>query len=353
MNTEFSLQKRASLAKIIREAQNIGIIVSKKQTPDSMGAALALFLSLQASNKKAQIAAFSDPLVEIANLVGINKVKKGFDTNINAVTIALPYNEGEIEKVSYNIEGEVLNINLFAPKNKSMSFSEDRIKFNKKGSAPDLVITVGVNSSQELNEIVPDVKSSKIVALAQNELDFADVAYASSSHSSFSEIASKIIQEQGLKVDEDVAQNLMDGLIYATRNFTIPQTSSFAFEAAGFALKNGAQRKKSKDTSNKKAKHSNDSNTRPQQYNQQQGQQNTQQKKEKDVPVRQENLQQDVHNENTDTKPQPEQSNIPQAQEVKSQVENIQEKPQKNAESNNQVPSDWFVPKVFKTSKNQ
>lgn len=70
-----------------------------------------------------------------------------------------------------------------------------------------------------------------------------DVVVIDPVFSSISEIITQLLIDLGFLGDPDSFQNLLDGISYATRNFTSPQTSAFAFEAAGFLLQNGARRK--------------------------------------------------------------------------------------------------------------
>ncbi len=236
------LSQKDRIRELLETASNIGIIVSKDHNFDTMAAALGLYLSLVNSGKNTQIVSLKAPLVEVSNLVGINKVSSSFDGNAKILTISVPYREGEIEKVSYNIEGDQLNVNLFAEEN-GITFSEKDIKYIKKGSSPSLIITIGISNEQEISSIV-DLNAVKLIHIDRSGSNalVGDASVIDPTFSSISEIVSELIKELGLIEDIDVAQNLMDGIVYSTRNFTLPETSPFAFEAAGFLLQAGAKR---------------------------------------------------------------------------------------------------------------
>jgi len=53
---------------------------------DEMAAALSLYLILKSANKNVSIASPTDPLVEIATLVGIDKVEKTLQDQAGMVT---------------------------------------------------------------------------------------------------------------------------------------------------------------------------------------------------------------------------------------------------------------------------
>src|SRR5438874_459420 len=94
----------------ISKGQNIGIVVPADHSLDQMAAALSLHLLLKSVNKSTTIASPSDPLVEVSSLVGVNKVQKKLSGESGDLVVSFPYLEGEIEKVSYTIENDHLNI---------------------------------------------------------------------------------------------------------------------------------------------------------------------------------------------------------------------------------------------------
>jgi len=226
-------------------AGTIGIVIGERQNLDTVASALSLYLSLRASGKEVQIISKRNITVELSSLFGAGKIEKSFSGRTKTLTISVPYREGEIEKVSYNIETDRLNVNLFAEEN-GISFRESDIQYIRKGSSPEVIFMFGVASLSELEGItdisVGAVKIINIDNARQNTL-FGDIVLVDSVFSSVSEIVSEVIAELGLILDVDIAQNLLDGITFATRNFTNPQTSAYAFESAGFLLMNGAQRK--------------------------------------------------------------------------------------------------------------
>ncbi len=232
---------------IIRElldsTQDIGIIVGENQNIDSVAAGLALFLTLAGEGKNVQIVSKKEPIVEVSNLFGVNKIAKSFQGSTKILTISIPYREGEIEKVSYNIEGTRLNVNLFA-EGTGINFNENDVEYLKKGASPSLIVTIGVQNEQELASFV-DPASVKTIHIDKSPMNvlMGDVVLIDPSFSSISEIVAEMVRELSLGSDPDAFQNLMDGITYATRNFTQASTSAFAFESAGFLLQNGARRK--------------------------------------------------------------------------------------------------------------
>lgn len=238
------LQEKSGLVNFFANAQSIGIVVGVSGSAvDSQASALSFSLSLKNSGKSTQIVSLIDPTVEVSHLVGIDQVGKEFSGNAKVFTISVPYREGEIDKVSYNIEKDRLNVNLFAQTH-GVSFSEKDIEYIRKGDSPSSIICIGVDSKNELSQIAELKDGVKILQIDTfaNER-FGDIAIIDSSYSSLSEIVTEILYELALPMDLDISQNLLDGIVSATNNFTIPQTSMFAFQSAGLLMQQGAVRR--------------------------------------------------------------------------------------------------------------
>lgn len=237
-------QNRDVLSSLISQNQEIGIIVGENHTQDTVGAALSLFLSLQAFGKKVQIVSAKQVLVEVSHLVGIDKIKQQFDGVINMLTVAIPRRGRAIQKVSYNIEGDYVHLNIVAGE-EGLNFSEDEVKYIKKGSTPSLVFAIGVPTLGGIEKFVSVDGGSRIVNVDNSPASqmYGDIVLADTSFSSISEIVTRLILELALPVDIDIAQNLLDGVVEATNNFVSPNSDAYAFEAASFLMKHGAIRK--------------------------------------------------------------------------------------------------------------
>ena len=233
----------------IREAidkyMNIAIATPIDPTVDEMGAALGLYLSLKDMSKALSIATPNEPLVEVSALVGINEVKTNIGEASGDLVVSFPYREGEIEKVSYTRDEDILNIVVKAGE-KGLNFSEKDVKFTRGSTAPELLFIVGAARVSDLGKLFdPAVLKDTVVVNLDNKPEnqgFGDIVMASTKFSSVSEIVTNVIFSSGLKMDLDIAQNLMLGIATATNNFQDASTSSLAFEMAGILMRNGALR---------------------------------------------------------------------------------------------------------------
>ena len=350
MNEAELLKNIDQLNSLLSTSQEIGIVIGRTQNIDKMGAALSLYLSLTDSSRNVQIVSSQEPIVELSNLVGVDKIGKQFSGLTKGITVSVPYNEGEVEKVSYSTEGDRMNFNILAGESGLKPFTMQDIQLIARGATPDLVIAIGVDDENEIKGFVEEGSATKIVNIdnsAQNP-KYGDVVITDASYSSISEIITVLLQELALPVQIDIAQNLLDGVMSATHNFTLPQTSSYAFEAAAVLMRQGAQR----------VSQITNGEARP--IFQPQAQQNPRMPKQQN-PQNQNRgqvFQQprgQVSQQAAQTQPsQPVQNQqIPQPQFNSMGIENKESKPMSNEDFGEpqDIPSDWFVPKVFKGSK--
>lgn len=233
------------------QATDLGIIIGSHQNLDTVASSLALYNSLSQAGKKVQIISKKAPTVEVSNLVGVNKITENFSSsNSGKLVVSLPYVRGEVEKVLFtefpNSENPTnINFHLTAAEGKSITpFTNADVRLIWEGGAPSSIITVGAGSVDELMGAV-DANNVKIVNIDNfsGNSRFGDIVIVDESFSSLSEIIGKVIKDLSLPMDIDVAQNILDGVLFATRNFTKQNTSPLAFEAASNAMYQGAQRK--------------------------------------------------------------------------------------------------------------
>ena len=232
---------------ILATNETIGIVIGKNPSMDEMGAALALYLSLETSGKKALVASATKPLVELSSLVGIDKVANSFEGEGGDLIVSFPYREGEIDKVSYTLEEGFLNI-VVKPGELGISFTEQDVIFRRKGEYPRLIFTIGVPRISDLSSVfdISALKDTQIVNIdngAENQ-GFGDILVLTPGSSSISEEVTKLMLSLSLEIDLDVAQNLLSGIAQATNNFQNPNTTPAAFEMAGVLMGKGAIRQR-------------------------------------------------------------------------------------------------------------
>ena len=377
---------------LITQHQAVGIVVKPNPTLDEMAAGLGMYLVLTQMGKAASIASPTDTVVDISNLVGIQKVGKilgGATSKGGNLTVSFPYKDGEIEKVSYTQENGALNILVQAGPN-GLSFSQNDVKFIQSGGAmPTLLFAIGVPNLNDIAAVVsPDGVRSMTVVNIDNKAEntkYGDVVVVSNRFSSVSEQVADFLTllEPQIELDKDTSQNLFDGISSATKDYTAPNTSYLAFEMAGILMKKGATRYKAPGASVPQGQPANQyfppMNTvsapmqqqvsqsqpvQPQQPMQSFG--NTQGQQFTPMPIQQPQVQSFSPVQNPSVQPVPQFNPAPnsfQGQQVQAAVQDtqpIQNKPATQAPQQNfdqaasatsgQAPADWLTPKVYKGS---
>lgn len=230
------------ISDLIASAKHIGVVLGERPSLDEAAAALSLYLSIEASGKKADIISSKPPTVTLGNLVGANKIKQNYGGNTSGLIISLPYQQGAIEKISYDIIGQRINLTV-VPGPQGLSFTTDDITYQTPSQQPDLLISVGVSSEQEVSTIANDTQSP-LINIDNNAANagFGTVALLDPAASSRSEIVGKLLSSLAAPIDTDIAQNLLSGIVAATDNFQREDTSSSAFEIAAILIAKGAKR---------------------------------------------------------------------------------------------------------------
>jgi len=233
------------LREIFDRESSFAIVVGQDYTIDEMGASLSLYLTLSSLGKDVSVISTKQPIVEVSNLVGIDRVKPGYESKNGDLVVSFPYQGDEIGKVSYTLEAGFLNI-IVKPKENALSFGEKDVLFRRSGEAPRVLIAVGVKRLSELSSIfnIEALKDTTIVNIDKagaNE-GFGDIVMIGQSASSVSEQVANVMLTLAYPIDQDAAQNLLSGIVYATQDFQSSMTSSLAFEMAGILLRSGAVR---------------------------------------------------------------------------------------------------------------
>ncbi len=360
-----------NLKSSIEKSDQIAIAVGQNPSVDQMAGALSIYLTLQNAGKKVTIVSASEPIVEISNLVGIDRVKTTYSSDTGDLVVSFPYNEGEIEKVSYTMDDNFLNIVVKAGEN-GLTFNEADVKYTRGATAPGMLFVIGTESMSDLNsifsaELLEGVTTVNIDNHAENQ-GFGDIVLVSPRFSSLSEQVADLLLTLGYEMDVDISQNLMSGIIQATNNFQNPNTTYLAFEIAAILMKKGAVRqispKPSQDRGQFQSNRPQVNQPRPQQQNQPRG---------GNQPAGNRNPQpqgqpRQSNNQSSGARPQAQMNQPrPQSQSVQQPVtEQVQAQPQvvadepmfeeaqhievKPQEQSQKPPADWLTPKVYKGS---
>lgn len=245
---QISAEQIREIQTLLDGAKEVLIALPKSPNLDKVATALSLFLALSSKGKQVKAVCSNPMTVEFNQLVGVDKITSVVNGgNGRNLIISFPYQEGSIEKVSYNIENNTFNL-VIEPREGYPMITPDVIRYCFGGGNIDLIITIGAASLTDLDSIYQagqDLFSSKpIVNIdSQNHNQrFGKINIIDPNISSVSELVLYLFSQLNFQIDPDIATNLLSGITSGSQNFTSKETSITTFEAASMCLRNGAKR---------------------------------------------------------------------------------------------------------------
>lgn len=253
MDYETALQKAKEL---VTNAKDIVVVTHGNPTMDSMGGSLALMLGLASLGKQSTVICPDPMTVGLSSFVGADKVGKEFGKK-NFV-VSLDYEDGSIEKVSYNIEGKKFNLVIehrpgFAP------MTADKAQYSYQGVNADLIISVDTLNFADFGTVYEQHKDmftgKQIINIDFHNANanYGAINLVDPGASSTSELVAEFLATLGVKLTTDIATNLLNAIYSATNNFQNTNVTSMAFEVASVCLKAGAKRFGAPDDSARRA----------------------------------------------------------------------------------------------------
>jgi nanoRNase/pAp phosphatase (c-di-AMP/oligoRNAs hydrolase) len=230
---------------LLDKAKDILIVTHEHPTFDSVGSALALYLGLESLGKKVSIVCPDAMTVELSSFIGVNKFAA--DLSRKNFIISLDYEDGSIEKVSYNIEGNKFNL-VIEPRTGHTGFSQDKVHYSNSGAAADLIFTVdtihlgGLKKVYEENKELFSGKTVVNVDRHPNNALYGQINIVDPQSSSTAEVVSQFLSGCGVRLTADIATNVLNALFAATNAFQAPHVGAQAFELAAACLKAGGKR---------------------------------------------------------------------------------------------------------------
>ncbi|KKR31437.1 MAG: hypothetical protein UT63_C0070G0006 [Candidatus Gottesmanbacteria bacterium GW2011_GWC2_39_8] len=222
-------------------------MVPANPTFDSLASALALYLALNNGDRNAVVVSQNPATVEISHLVGADKIQNNLGGSDKNLVVSFPYQEGSIEKVSYNIENETFNL-IIEPREGYPSLSPDNVNYSYGGGGLfDTIITLGVPTFNDLgslytgNEGFYNDKPIINIDYHFNNNKYANVNIVDANATSVSEMTVQFVKDMALPLDIDIATNLLAGITEMTNNFTNVRGGK-TFEMVAHLYNAGAKR---------------------------------------------------------------------------------------------------------------
>lgn len=232
-----------SFGSLINSSSSVLILLPVRPYLDQVAAGLALYLAIR-DQKDASISCPTPMTVEFNRLVGVNKVTSELGSK-NMVIKFIGYNARNIERISSEVEGNELYL-IVIPNPGAKAPTKENVEMSFSGVSADTTILVGgINESHYPQLATKDLMGTKIVHLGtrslavspeKNVLSFARPA------SSVSEVTFGLIEQMGVKIEADIATNLLMGIEEGSREFKGSDVTAETFETIAVLLKAGGQR---------------------------------------------------------------------------------------------------------------
>src|SRR3989344_7951076 len=148
-----SQNKGASdIKSVIDNSREILIATPRNPSMDSTASALSLYLSLSTLGKHVSVVSPSPMTVEFNQLVGVDKILNMVSNGGRNLVVSFPYQEGSIEKVSYNIENDVFHL-VIEPREGYPTITPDKLSYAYGGGSFDTVFVIGSTTLNDLDGI--------------------------------------------------------------------------------------------------------------------------------------------------------------------------------------------------------
>lgn len=233
----------------LSKANDIYVLVAQNPTFDMMASATALYLSLKESGKNVFIACPDEVRAEFSRIVGIDQVTDNIG-NRNLVVSFKVAEEGQIDKVSYNLDADGKTFNLIIkPKSGASPLKSDEVTYTYAGAEAQLIFLVGVNRLEDLGHFYQNERKLFTDSVSVSLTRFpstgtATYNYSDTGLSSLSELTYRLMEDLELsaEVTGDTASNLLAGIDQATNQLQNPMLKANTFEAVANLMKAGGTR---------------------------------------------------------------------------------------------------------------
>lgn len=199
---------------------------------DSVGAALALGLTLKKQGKEVKVYCPQKTDQNYSKLSGLELLTDVLTSSDLMVTLQYPLDQ--IDQVSYNDDGGHLNL-IVKTKSGAPKIDNDKITINNDSSSADVCFMLGDESTLS-NATDLTSKGNWIFISPTNIQKSWAKATLVDPDAPFSEIFTFLLPMLGLQLDMDSGKDLLIGLRVATQSFSV-NVSPETFEAGAVCLR--------------------------------------------------------------------------------------------------------------------
>ncbi|HSV94488.1 MAG TPA: hypothetical protein VLH94_00720 [Spirochaetia bacterium] len=229
--------------KLIESAKSVIVILPPDPGRDILIAGISLHLALKESGKISQIGCGSDVHID-QKIEGVNEIADTIGSR--NLIISFDYSEENLDKVDYDVRDDGKFYLLVKPKVGAPVPDISGVKYSFSGAEADLVITLGVNSLEELGKIYADEKKflDNVTTISLNvslrPVSFTGNVYHKN-RTSFCELVTGLCEELKLKINSGISQNLLTFIFESSNNFSSSHLTADTFSSIAYLMRSGAR----------------------------------------------------------------------------------------------------------------
>ena len=229
----------------IKKSETVLICVGKNPDGDALGSALGLYLILKKMGKKADIVSSTAVLNKYSFLPSSSTVTHKLE-GVRDYILSLDIDKEKLHQLRYEVQNNKLKIFITA---KNSDLEEKDIIIESARFKYDLVIVLGTSDLENLGSIYDENSDlfyeAPVVNIDHNpsneyfgKINLVDVTASSTSEIIFN----LVIDLKEELIDEQIATNLLEGIIFKTSSFQNKNTTPKAFLAAASLIAKGADK---------------------------------------------------------------------------------------------------------------
>lgn len=231
---------------LFNQSDSVLIIYAPDALRDHLFAATALYKTFQELGNK-QVALLSSESLYGAepDIVYLDETKT--DIGHKNLCISLDYNSDAVEKITSAIDEEAQKLHITIKPKKGVSpLSRENISFSYTGAEADMVILVGVDDLESLDQLYYGYENlyqnTALVSINSYETSFGNLKLDILGSSCVSEFVSDLLRNLNYQLDIEVATNLLAGIDEETDNLESYLATADTFEIVSYLLRSGARR---------------------------------------------------------------------------------------------------------------
>ncbi len=226
----------------LKQANNVLVTVSSSPSVDQLSAAIGLTVLLNKLDKHAT-AVFSG---EVPSTIEFLQPEKTIEKNTDSLRdFIIALDKAKADKLRYKVEDKFVKI-FITPYHTSLS--QDDLEFSQGDFNVDVVMAIGVQKREELDEAITAhgrILHDAVVACVNNlqTADIGSINWFEPSSSSLCEMLVSLIEPlQGSQslLDEQIATALLTGIVAETERFSNDKTSPRTMNVSATLMKAGA-----------------------------------------------------------------------------------------------------------------